>query len=169
MLFFPQLLISVKRTMEDANISAMILKQATFVPAIQDIHCKRIDIVALVSFDSYRLIDLHQPDTGLRSNTGWCKSINRYESKLTNTTMSIRLQCISRIAGTNVACFSIIAEVFTSSIVLFTLISSCGKMHRMRTANNQSPFSPRSTHSTLICCTSIHQSHIAISGTDIFS
>ena len=51
MLFLPQLLISVKRTMEDVNISAMILKQAIFVPAIRDIHCKRIDIVVLVSIE----------------------------------------------------------------------------------------------------------------------
>ena len=54
MLFLPQLLINVKRTMEDVNISAMILKQAMFVPAIRDIHCKQIDIVVLVSFDSYQ-------------------------------------------------------------------------------------------------------------------
>ena len=40
--------------MEDVNISAMIQKQAMFVPAIQDIHCKQIDIVVSVSFDSYQ-------------------------------------------------------------------------------------------------------------------
>ena len=46
---FTQLLISVKKTMEDVTIFAMIQKLATLVHAIQDILCNKMDILALVS------------------------------------------------------------------------------------------------------------------------
>ena len=46
---FTQLLISVKKTMEDVTIFATIQKLATLVRAIQDIHCNKMDILALVS------------------------------------------------------------------------------------------------------------------------
>ena len=46
---FTQLLISVKKTMEDVIIFAMIQTLVTLVLVIQDILCNKMDILALVS------------------------------------------------------------------------------------------------------------------------